>query len=281
MASPQIEDGYTRIANETMDALARGCPGNGECQLLMAIMRKTYGWNKKEDAISVSQLGDITGLSRRMVIYGLQNLEAKKMVVIIRRKGRGVKNEINTISFQKNHALWVVQEKSEQYRKALKSRKESYRKSCDLVVQEIVSSARNDDLVVQEIVKNNGFLAPTKERKKNKRNIPSTLIELSEKFLQFQQSQFPELIKEIKESKIEEGAKTVQQLIEIDGFNLDEQIRPALKWAVKDSFWSNQILSLAGLRKKGGNGEKKFVNILASMKKVQPGKPTNSDPEWY
>jgi len=52
MANPQIENGYTRIANETMDALAKiRIPGQAR-QVLDFILRKTYGWNKKTDMIS-------------------------------------------------------------------------------------------------------------------------------------------------------------------------------------------------------------------------------------
>lgn len=161
--TPQLENGYTKIANEIMDALIKVPIGNANAQILYAILRKTYGWNKKSDQISISQLEKITECSRRTVIYALQNLESKRMIIIKRSRGRGIKNEINEISFNKKYQEWVVQEKSDQYNKVLKQRKEFYRKSKRLVVQEIVSSARNGNLVVQETEKNSGFLAPTKE----------------------------------------------------------------------------------------------------------------------
>ena len=49
---PQIENGYTRIANEILDTLCMfSIPG--ECmQVLNCILRKTYGYQKKEDRIS-------------------------------------------------------------------------------------------------------------------------------------------------------------------------------------------------------------------------------------
>ncbi len=147
--------------------MAKCDPGNSQSQILWAILRKTYGWHKKEDQISIDQLAEMTGISRRMVIYSLQNLEAKRMVIIIRKRGRGKKNEINTISFQKNYEKWIVQEKSDQYKKVLEKRKLAYQKSKGLVVQEKISSARNPNLVVQEIEKNSGFLAPTKETTKD------------------------------------------------------------------------------------------------------------------
>ena len=163
MANPQAEDGHVDIANKIAEAFAKFFPGHSEGQVIWAILRITYGWHKKEDYISISQIMKMTRISRRMVIYCLQNLEAKKMIIIKRRRGRGVKNEINKIGLQKNYDLWVVQEKGKQYRKALKTRKEYYIKYRKKVVQETGGSARNDNLVVQEIKKRGEFLAPTKE----------------------------------------------------------------------------------------------------------------------
>lgn len=162
MANPQIENGHIDIANEIVEAFCKGFPGFGEGQLLWAILRKTYGWHKKEDTISISQLQEMTELSRRMVIYGIQNLEAKRMIIVERKRGRGIKNEINLISFQKNYDKWIVQEKSTRYKNSIEKRKLAYQKSKTGVVQENIGSARNGNLVVQETVKDSRFLAPTK-----------------------------------------------------------------------------------------------------------------------
>jgi hypothetical protein len=68
-------------------------------------------------------------------------------------------------------------------------------------------------------------------------------------------------------SRIEPGAKVLLQLTRIDKYNFNTEIKPALQWAETDDFWSKNVLSPAGLRKKGSNGEMKFVNILASMQR--------------
>jgi phage replication O-like protein O len=163
MANPQKENGYTSISNELVEAFAKYIPGHSEGRILFAILRKTYGWHKKSDSISINQIVELTGIGRRMVIYALQNLEAKNMIIIKRKRGRGHKNEVNQIGLQKNHEKWVVQEKSKQYRKVLQDRKDNYQKSKQKVVQEIEGSARNGKRVVQEMENNSEFLAPTKE----------------------------------------------------------------------------------------------------------------------
>ena len=168
MANPQCEDGFIRIANELFDALMRYSPGRTEHQVLFAIIRLTYGWNKKEGKISISRLQKLTGKSRRMIIYALKNLESKNMVTIKRsrscspQKG-GSMNDINVISFQKNYEKWVVQEMTDSYAKSLKQRRLYYKKKKSMVVQEYDGSARNCSMVVQEMVKDEQVLAPIKD----------------------------------------------------------------------------------------------------------------------
>lgn len=66
----------------------------------------------------------------------------------------------------------------------------------------------------------------------------------------------------ITEALIANGAVIVDQLVRIDGFNF-EDVRAALNWAVRDTFWRNQVLSLGGLRNKknGAADQTKFQKI--------------------
>ena len=83
MANPQKENGYTPIANEIMEALAKTrIPGEAR-QVLDVIIRKTYGFNKAEDLISLSQFVRATGLKRPNVVRAIQKLLEMN---IIRRK---------------------------------------------------------------------------------------------------------------------------------------------------------------------------------------------------
>ena len=53
MANPQIEDGYTPIADELLEAMCRLTLGEAEWKVFNAIIRKTYGYKKKKDQISM------------------------------------------------------------------------------------------------------------------------------------------------------------------------------------------------------------------------------------
>lgn len=46
MASPQLEDGYTRIANELMEALYRTKLSGQRLRILMYVMRESYGYRR-------------------------------------------------------------------------------------------------------------------------------------------------------------------------------------------------------------------------------------------
>jgi len=152
MANPQKENGHVMLANELIEAFCKYMPGHGEARVLWAIIRKTYGWNKKQDAISIGQLKELTGLSRRRVIVCLGNLEAKKMIIIHRQRERG-KNEVNQIQIQKNYDLWVVTEKSEYYRKDLQKRILRRKKTKAGVVTDNKGSDGHEQKVVTDIEK--------------------------------------------------------------------------------------------------------------------------------
>ena len=156
--TPQLEDGYTKIANEILEALAKLMPGLTEGQIIYAILRKTYGWHKKEDKISISQLVEMTGKSKRMIIYALQNLEAKK-IVFIKRTTLNKEKQPNTIMFNKNHKEWVVQKVALQ----VKKNREQARISSAKHYTTKIGSAKGCKEVVQKVVKNINSFAHTKD----------------------------------------------------------------------------------------------------------------------
>ena len=82
--NPQIEEGYTRIANEIIEALARYRISGEEWQVLMCLFRKTYGFQKKKDKISLSQFVIMTGLKRQNVFRALKKLSSKKIIAVIK-----------------------------------------------------------------------------------------------------------------------------------------------------------------------------------------------------
>ena len=96
--NPQKENGYTAIANEIMEALAKINLSAYEGRLVMAVLRKTYGWNKKMDYISISKLEEIMCLDRRNLSRTKRKLIARKILIL----------DKNKIGFNKYYNQWDV-----------------------------------------------------------------------------------------------------------------------------------------------------------------------------
>lgn len=85
-ARPQLENGHLRVANELMEAIARTrIPGEAR-QVFDVIIRKTYGFNKKNDRISLSQFCLATGIKKPRVCRAILKLIAMNLII---KKGNG------------------------------------------------------------------------------------------------------------------------------------------------------------------------------------------------
>jgi phage replication O-like protein O len=114
MANPQKENGYVPIANEIFDAFSRyRIPGEAR-QILDAVIRKTYGWQKSEDEISLTQFQNLTGLSRSSVARAINWLVTKKLLV----RYKEVTSFSNKYRFNKNFDTWVRGYKKDTTRKS-------------------------------------------------------------------------------------------------------------------------------------------------------------------
>jgi phage replication O-like protein O len=106
MANPQAENGHIDIANEIAEAMMRVNLSAYESRVLWFLFRKTYGWKKKSDWITLSQFSQCTGLDRRLVHRAIKGLSSKQMIVIY-------KDDKNRVSygFQKDFEKWELSSK--------------------------------------------------------------------------------------------------------------------------------------------------------------------------
>lgn len=77
--NPQLEDGYTRIANELLDAIIEYSFSCGELKIILFIIRKTYGWQKNKSPISNGLIAkrlkmDVRYIKRRINKLKLDNV---------------------------------------------------------------------------------------------------------------------------------------------------------------------------------------------------------------
>lgn len=88
-------DGYTKVPNEILEALARADFSGSDRRIIEVILRRVQGWNKKSDWISCKQFAIATGLIRSNVHRSLKLLELNQVVVIHRDDKRRPKYSIN------------------------------------------------------------------------------------------------------------------------------------------------------------------------------------------
>lgn len=98
--TPQLEDGFTQIANELLEALSIYPFTGGELKALLVILRCTYGYNRKTTSVSIKMLMERTRLSRRYVLKILKSLRRSRVISVV-KSGRK-----NIIGINKNYTQW-------------------------------------------------------------------------------------------------------------------------------------------------------------------------------
>lgn len=100
--SPQTENGHVRIATELWEALYKIRVPGEQMQVLLFIIRKTYGWGKKTDGIPLSQFVEATGISKTHIIRAINGLADKNMIVVTKKGNRNW----NEYGFIKHYSKW-------------------------------------------------------------------------------------------------------------------------------------------------------------------------------
>lgn len=76
-----LEDGYTRIANDLFEAVMCADLTARQLKVVMAIIRKTYGFGKKLDRITNTQIAEITGIHHTHVCKAKNEMIAMNIVI--------------------------------------------------------------------------------------------------------------------------------------------------------------------------------------------------------
>lgn len=99
MASPQKENGYTSIANELLEAFARvPSLGSEAAQVLFLVLRRSYGFQKKDAEMSIAFIAKGTGMKRTNVVRATKRLVSKRIL----------SHKDSVITLNKNYDTWLV-----------------------------------------------------------------------------------------------------------------------------------------------------------------------------
>jgi len=98
---PQVEDGYTRIANELLEQVMTAPLTLREMRVVMAVIRLTYGWNRKQARLTGGLLAKLTGMPDTKASKTLASLVEKN--VVIRHGGSR-----SPVSLNKHADQWML-----------------------------------------------------------------------------------------------------------------------------------------------------------------------------
>ena len=103
MANPQTEAGHVKIANDLWEAIARQNLSGNEFRVLLGIIRKLYGFNKKSDWISNRQLAKLVGISYDQACKMTLRLADRKIITLAYLD----EGQRRIVRFNKDYDTWV------------------------------------------------------------------------------------------------------------------------------------------------------------------------------
>lgn len=106
MASPQWEEGYTKVANEILEHTAKASLNGTQLRILLIVWRYTYGFGRKSHELSISFLANAIAAHEKQVQRELSKLIRQGVLIVTDT----LKNKNKILAFGKNYEAWVVDE---------------------------------------------------------------------------------------------------------------------------------------------------------------------------
>ncbi|MFH1952541.1 MAG: replication protein [Pseudomonadota bacterium] len=263
MADVQPENGTTGIAHEILENLARINLSAYESRFLWLLFRKTYGFHKKTDWISLSQFSKELELDRRLIHRTIKKLKDRKMIIVETDKGKRTK-----YGFQKDYDRWISGKVSSKQMTEKQGVIHTDDKDGINPVNNTKKSGNggkptviylDDELSSIQIPTNN-----------TNTNIKTSLVEteefrLSKLLLDSIKNRRPSF----KEPNLRSWSKEVGRMIRIDKRE-PEEISDVIEWCQEDDFWQNNILSTSKLRQKYDQLALKMTKTVKQAKTLNP-----------
>ncbi|ENU8969426.1 replication protein, partial [Salmonella enterica] len=244
-----LDDGYTRLANELLDAVM--CSGLSETELciLMAVWRKAYGYNKKMDWISNEQLEEMIQKHHTHCSTAKNSLIRKKVLI---QEGRRVGMNIHISEWQtKNNGFCKTLAKpaKKTLAEVANAPKQKLLTTKDKLTKDNIkrSTSENSDESSDKPGKKPHVLKPEAAVQTPGGDKWGTSDDLrcAEWMLALRDITKPSL----KKPNMTGWANDIRLMRELDG-RTHKEICELFRWACKDSFWYKNILSPAKLRAK-------------------------------
>ena len=95
-----IQYQFTPVPSETLERLAAAGLTGREFRIILVVWRKTWGWSKEKDRISMSQFARATGIERRnchVLVSGLIKRKIIKKIVVTNGDKKTINYQFNNI----------------------------------------------------------------------------------------------------------------------------------------------------------------------------------------
>lgn len=243
----ELEDGYTKLANELLESLSCCDLTVRQLRVMLALIRKTYGFAKKNDRIADSQLAEITGLSRQNVNKAKKELISMNYII----------KDGNKIGVNKEISAWKNQSRDSVSN--LKTKKVSNLETND--VSDLETHKRNTlkKKEITNISSENSNESSDRPSEKVLAVKPDAVVSSPKgnkwgnaddlKAAQWVYSQVLIVSPSTKEPNWSTWANDIRLMRQLDG-HTHQDICRMFKWANRDSFWCSNVLSPAKLREK-------------------------------
>ncbi|MEQ8235281.1 MAG: replication protein [Syntrophomonadaceae bacterium] len=248
------EDGYTRIANLILEAIPLARLSRIQTGICLFLWRRTYGWSRNEDAISLAEFAAACGSSRAYISRQLAVLIERNIVQ--RRDYQPGRKSV--YAFTTTVALW--DNSCMDVQGLHKNTTEGLYKSTTVVLHSSATVNQEPDLEpprLEDPLK--------KEVKKIERNIyspESTELHLAELLLKRIRHNLPGY----KQPDLQKWAKGFDCILRIDRRDPQEVIE-VIRFAQDDYFWQGNILSPEKLRH-----HYDLLNLRRKKSRAAPGK---------
>jgi len=172
---------YTRIENEVLEKLTQMNLSGSAMACALVLLRKTNGFNKTQDGISLSQFVKYIDRSRPTVCKALKELQLVKICLLVEKGNSG--NSFSIYSFNKNVEEWQLVKKPKLVKKKKSTSKEN---ETELVKK----SLHTKESITKEIIQKKSKEEKTPEygdKELNKiqgwlrENYPKTLTDLQDR----------------------------------------------------------------------------------------------------
>nr|WP_283092780.1 replication protein [Providencia rettgeri] len=243
----ELDSGYTKLANELLESLMCCDLTARQFRVMLALIRKTYGFGKKSDRISDSQLAEKTKLSRQNVNKAKNELLSMNYIILDGKK-IGVNKEVSAWKNQSRDSV-----------SNLKTKNVSNLETND--VSNLETHKRNTlkKKEINNISSENSIESPDQPPEKISVVDPDAVVCSPKgnkwgnaddlKAAQWIYSQVLIISPTSKEPNWSSWANDIRLMRQLDGYSHKDICR-LFQWANRDSFWCSVVLSPAKLRKK-------------------------------